>query len=56
MMDFYGYKRCSTCRKALAWLAGHGFSPVEHDITRTPPSADLICLALTASWKDGAAP
>jgi arsenate reductase len=42
-LRLYSYPRCSTCRKALQWLAQQGFS-VENgriellDITLTPPS------------------
>jgi len=46
----YSYPACSTCRKALHWLAQQGFS-VEAgtlellDITRTPPSDEELQLA-----------
>ena len=37
-MKFYGYNRCSTCRKALAWLKERGWAPQVLDITVHPPS------------------
>jgi arsenate reductase len=39
-LKFYGYSACSTCRKALAWLAGHGLSVDPIDITSEPPSLE----------------
>lgn len=46
---FYGYKKCSTCRKAEKALeaAGHPFTYV--DITENPPSAAEIKRMLQAS-------
>ena len=34
----YQYPKCSTCRKALKWLAARGVDHVAVDITETPPS------------------
>jgi len=42
----YAYARCGTCRKALAWLDGHGIPYELVDITRTPPSAEELRRAL----------
>ena len=42
----YGYKGCSTCRKALAWLKDHGLDLPMVDITTTPPTPDLLRRAL----------
>lgn len=36
-MKFYGYKKCSTCRKAEAYLNEHGISFDFKDITEQPP-------------------
>lgn len=47
-MKFYGYSRCSTCRKALAWLAERGISVEVLDITVTPPSLVELDQALSA--------
>ncbi len=38
----YSYSRCSTCRKALAWLVDHGIEHEVLDITLTPPSKEIL--------------
>lgn len=47
----YSYPRCSTCRKALSWLAERGLTPGVGlellDITATPPSLAELQQALT---------
>lgn len=45
-MKLYSYPRCSTCRKALAWLRDHGLAVVPIDITLQPPSREELVLAL----------
>ena len=59
-MKLYSYPRCSTCRKAIAWLQARGlaptgsagaqagaFAPLELiDITLRPPSPGELQLAL----------
>lgn len=35
----YAYAGCGACRKALAWLGKHGFSPRVVPIVEQPPSA-----------------
>ncbi|MEB3201108.1 MAG: Spx/MgsR family RNA polymerase-binding regulatory protein [Synechococcaceae cyanobacterium] len=46
----YSYARCSTCRKALAWLATQGLVPGQGleliDITLQPPSLGELKQAL----------
>jgi len=42
----YGYKACGTCRKAQAWLKGHGFNLAMIDITVSPPSRELLRRAM----------
>lgn len=37
MITFYGYARCSTCRKARKWLDAHGIDHTFVDITTDPP-------------------
>lgn len=37
-MKLYSYSRCSTCRKAIAWLAARQVQPEILDITEQPPS------------------
>jgi arsenate reductase len=41
----YSYNRCSTCRKALAWLTEQGISHDVHDIVDDPPSRDDLVAA-----------
>jgi arsenate reductase len=38
MIEFYGYKKCSTCRKAEKTLESKGVEYKFIDITETPPS------------------
>lgn len=42
----YSYARCSTCRKALAWLKEHNISHELIDIIETPPSKKILREAL----------
>ena len=53
-MKLYSYPRCSTCRKAIAWLQSRGHRPAESrehqleliDITLQPPSPGELQHAL----------
>lgn len=40
------YNRCSTCRRALAWLRERGIPHETLDITTSPPGADLLRQAM----------
>lgn len=42
MLTFYGYPKCSTCRKAAKWLDDHGVAYGSIDITAQPPPAALL--------------
>ncbi len=42
MIEFYGYPRCSTCRKAEKALKEMGHSLKTSDITLTPPSRETL--------------
>ena len=42
MLKFYGYKKCSTCRKAEMLLTKSGVEYKFFDITQTPPSASAL--------------
>ena len=42
MVLFYGYSKCSTCRKAKAYLQKRGIAFKEYDITVTPPSKTIL--------------
>ena len=48
-MKFYSYDRCSTCRKALNWLNINGISYELIDITKDPPSKDMLRAAYNNS-------
>ncbi|ABI46162.1 arsenate reductase family protein [Synechococcus sp. CC9311] len=41
----YSYSRCSTCRKALAWLDANNLAYEVVDITIAPPSKEVLSLA-----------
>ncbi len=41
-MKFYGYNKCSTCRKAKSFLEKKKIAFQEIDITEKPPSATLL--------------
>ena len=45
-LQVFSYRRCSTCRKALAWLVENGIDHDVIDITETPPSRDQLLTAL----------
>ena len=38
-LTVYQYPKCSTCVKALKWLAAHGVAYTSIDITTAPPTA-----------------
>jgi len=44
----YGYKNCSTCRKATGFLKARGLAFEEVDITAVPPSRDELSVMLAA--------
>lgn len=44
-LQVFSYSRCSTCRRALAWLKDHGIPHDVADITETPPSRDQLSQA-----------
>ena len=44
-LQVFSYSRCSTCRKALAWLADKGLSHEVIDIIETPPSREQLSKA-----------
>lgn len=48
MILFYGYDKCSTCRKAKAFLLRHKVAFKEYDITRTAPSKTVLQAVLKA--------
>jgi arsenate reductase (glutaredoxin) len=40
--SIWHYPKCSTCRKALKWLAAHGVNTDAHDIVATPPALSTL--------------
>ena len=46
-LKVYQYAKCSTCRKALAFLAKHGVKHESVDIVRQPPTKAELERALT---------
>jgi arsenate reductase len=42
----YQYPRCSTCKKALAWLDAQGVAYRAVDIVETPPTTSVLKRAL----------
>jgi arsenate reductase len=45
-VKLYSYPRCSTCRKAIAWLQERGITVEPIDITSHPPSLSELEQAL----------
>ncbi len=45
-MKFYGYKACSTCKKAEKYLKGKGLVYDRYDITETPPPREELAAIL----------
>ncbi len=41
-MKLYSYAKCSTCRKAIAWLRERGIRVDPIDITLQPPSVEEL--------------
>ena len=41
-MKFYGYKKCSTVKKAKKWLMEHNINFEEIDLVDTPPTKEEI--------------
>ena len=51
-MNVYCYSKCSTCKKALAWLDAHGLAHTVIDIKADHPDEDT----LRALWKTSGLP
>lgn len=41
-IQFFGYSKCSTCKKAGKWLKDNGIAFEDNDIVENPPSKELI--------------
>jgi arsenate reductase len=48
MLEFYGYDKCGTCRKAKQWLDARGRTFRFIDITENPPPKTLLKALLKA--------
>ncbi|WP_342505935.1 arsenate reductase family protein [Sporosarcina sp. FSL K6-2383] len=48
-LTYYGYPKCSTCRKAKAWLAANDLNFQEVNIAEAPPSAEELSKIITTS-------
>jgi arsenate reductase len=48
-LTVYSYAKCSTCRKALAWLERKGIAHQVVPIVEAPPSASLLARVLRVS-------
>jgi len=42
MLTLYGYMKCGTCRKAIAWLDDRGIDCKFIDITQKPPPPEVL--------------
>lgn len=51
MVTFYGYKRCSTCRKGEKFLTHRGIDYTFVDITEEPPSKEDLVKIIEQSGK-----
>lgn len=51
MIDFYGYKRCGTCRSAEKHLTGLGVEYRFIDITEQAPTLNQLKAALAADYE-----
>jgi len=51
MIQFYGYKKCSTCRKGEKLLEANGVEFEFIDITLNPPSEDVLTAIIKNSGK-----
>lgn len=48
-VTYYGYPKCTTCRKAKKWLDQHGMAYDEFDIKEDPPSEEQLHEIIAAS-------
>lgn len=51
-MRIYTYEKCSTCRKALQWLAARGITPEVLPIKEVQPTTEELDLMLEAKGGD----
>lgn len=41
-IQYYGYPKCTTCRKASKWLKDNDLEYIDNHIAENPPSKDLL--------------
>lgn len=41
-ITYYGYPKCSTCRKAQKWLADHGIDFDTVNLVEAPPTTEVL--------------
>lgn len=51
-ITYYGYPKCSTCRKAKKWLEEKSFELIEINIAENPPSKEVLTGMIAASELD----
>lgn len=51
-IQYYGYNKCSTCRKAAKWLDDNGVDYVQKPIVDDPPSQALLKKILASGKYD----
>lgn len=52
MIHFYGYRKCSTSRKAEQFLSGRDIPYTFIDITENPPTEEIFAHILAQSGKE----
>lgn len=48
-LTYYGYPKCTTCRKAVKWLEGNEIEVNTVNIAETPPSEETLTEMIAAS-------
>lgn len=51
-LTYYGYPKCSTCRKAQKWLKDEGLQFEEVNLVETPPTAETLKEMIETSGLD----
>lgn len=51
-ITYYGYPKCSTCRKAKKWLTDHEIDIDEVNLVETPPTAETLQEMIETSGLD----
>lgn len=51
-ITYYGYPKCSTCRKAKKWLEEKAYDFEEVNVAETPPTKEVLAAMITKSGLD----